>query len=78
MRERQQRIYELVNKQGNATIEQLKQTVFASEATIRRDLDKMEKQTMTMLMCTGGAALIIMLIASFSMIGGLSKQRVKQ
>jgi len=30
----------------------------------------MERQTMTMLMCTGGAALVIMLIASFSMIGG--------
>jgi len=54
MRERQQRIYELVNKQGNATIEQLKQTVFASEATIRRDLDKMEKQGL-LLRVWGGA-----------------------
>lgn len=44
MRERQQRIYELVNKQGNATIEQLKNAVFASEATIRRDLKQMEQR----------------------------------
>ena len=42
----------------------------AREQKYRARLDKMEKQTMTMLMCTGGAALIIMLIASFSMIGG--------
>ncbi len=42
----------------------------AREQKYRARLDKMERQTMTMLMCTGGAALIIMLIASFSMIGG--------
>lgn len=42
----------------------------AREQKYKARLDKMEKQTMTMLMCTGGAALIIMLIASFSMIGG--------
>lgn len=42
----------------------------AREQKYRARLDKMEKQTMTMLICTGGAALIIMLIASFSMIGG--------
>ena len=42
----------------------------AREQKYKARLDKMERQTMTMLMCTGGAALIIMLIASFSMIGG--------
>ena len=42
----------------------------AREQKYKARLDKMEKQTMTMLVCTGGAALIIMLIASFSMIGG--------
>ena len=41
----------------------------AREQKYRARLEAMEKQTMTMLMCTGGAALIIMLIASFSMIG---------
>ena len=41
----------------------------AREQKYRARLETMEKQTMTMLMCTGGAALIIMLIASFSMIG---------
>ena len=42
----------------------------AREQKYKARLNKMEKQTMTMLMCTGGAALIIMLISSFSMIGG--------
>ena len=42
----------------------------AREQKYKARLDKMEKQTMTMLMCTGGASLIIMIIASFSMIGG--------
>ena len=42
----------------------------AREQKYKARLDKMEKQTMTMLICTGGAALVIMLIASFSMIGG--------
>jgi hypothetical protein len=41
----------------------------AREQKYKARLDKMEKQTMTMLVCTGGAALIIMLIASFTMIG---------
>lgn len=54
MKERQQRIYELVNKQGSATIEQLKNSVFASEATIRRDLNSMEKQGL-ILRVWGGA-----------------------
>ena len=42
----------------------------AREQKYKARLDHMEKQTMTMLMCTGGASLIIMLIASFQMIGG--------
>ena len=42
----------------------------AREQKYKARLDKMEKQTMTMLVCTGGSALIIMLIASFTMIGG--------
>lgn len=48
MKERQQRIYEILNKQGNATVEQLKHAVFASDATIRRDLKKMEQQGLLM------------------------------
>ena len=41
----------------------------AREQKYKARLDKMEKQTMVMLMCTGGVSLVIMLIASFSMIG---------
>ncbi len=44
MKERQEKIYEILNKQGSATVEQLTQAVYASEATIRRDLQKMEQQ----------------------------------
>lgn len=46
MKERQQKIFEILNRQGSATVEQLKNAVFASTATIRRDLDKMEQQGM--------------------------------
>ena len=42
----------------------------AREQKYKARLNTMESQTMKMLLCTGGAALIIMLIASFSMIGG--------
>ena len=42
----------------------------AREQKYKARLGKMESQTMTMLMCTGGASLIIMLISAFSMIGG--------
>ena len=42
----------------------------AREQKYRARLDHMEKQTMTMLMCTGGVSLVLMLIAAFSMIGG--------
>lgn len=41
----------------------------AREQKYKARLATMESQTMKMLMCTGGAALILMLIASFSMIG---------
>ena len=42
----------------------------AREQKYKARLDHMEKQTMTMLMCTGGVSLVLMLIAAFSMIGG--------
>ena len=41
----------------------------AREQKYKARLNKMESQTMTMLMCTGGVSLLIMLIASFTMIG---------
>lgn len=41
----------------------------AREQKYKARLSVMEKQTLTMLMCTGGASLVIMLIASFSMMG---------
>jgi len=44
MKERQEKIWQILNKQGSATVEQLTQAVYASEATIRRDLQKMEQQ----------------------------------
>lgn len=43
MNDRQEKIYKILNKQGNASIEQLKREIFASEATLRRDLSKMEQ-----------------------------------
>lgn len=42
MNERQERIYEIIQKHDNATIEHLCKEVYASPATIRRDLSKME------------------------------------
>ncbi len=44
MNERQERIYAILNKRGNASIEQLCNDVFASAATIRRDLKAMERE----------------------------------
>ena len=41
----------------------------AREQKYQARLSTMERQTMIMLMCTGGIALVIMLIASFSMLG---------
>ncbi len=40
--ERYSRIYELVKKRGSVTVQYLTKHVFASEATIRRDLEEME------------------------------------
>ena len=42
----------------------------AREQKYKARLDSMENQTMKMLVCTGGVSLVLMLIASFSMIGG--------
>ncbi len=42
MNERQEKIYEIVSRQGSVTVEQLTKELFASDATIRRDLTKME------------------------------------
>lgn len=56
MKERQKRIYELVNNQGNATIEQLSNAVFASSATIRRDLSKMERDGLLVRVWGGAVA----------------------
>lgn len=44
MNERQERIYGILNKRGSASIEQLCGEVFASPATIRRDLNAMEQE----------------------------------
>lgn len=41
----------------------------AREQKYKARLNAMERQTMTMLMCTGGVSLVLMLIASFSMMG---------
>ncbi len=42
--ERYSKIYELVKQRGNATVQYLTKHVFASEATIRRDLEEMENR----------------------------------
>ena len=44
MNERQERIYKIISKIKNATIEHLCNEVYASPATIRRDLSKMENE----------------------------------
>ena len=44
MNERQERIFSILNKRGSATIEQLTAEVFASPATVRRDLKAMEQE----------------------------------
>ena len=41
----------------------------AREQRYKQRLEAMERQTMIMLVCTGGGALVLMLIAAFSMIG---------
>lgn len=44
MNERQERIYTIVNRDGKASVEGLCQAVYASPATIRRDLKFMEQE----------------------------------
>ena len=43
MNDRQEKIYKILNKRGSASVDTLKREVFASEATIRRDLKQMEQ-----------------------------------
>ena len=56
MNERQERIYRIIEKLNSATIEHLAKEVFASPATIRRDLAKMEASGL-ILRVWGGATL---------------------
>ena len=56
MNDRQGKIYRILSKQGNASIEQLKREVFASEATLRRDLTQMEQEGL-LIRTWGGAVL---------------------
>jgi len=56
MNERQERIYRIIEKLNNATIEHLAKEVYASPATIRRDLAKMEASGL-ILRVWGGATL---------------------
>ena len=56
MNERQERIYKIISKLKNATIEHLSNEVFASPATIRRDLTKMENEGL-IVRVWGGAVL---------------------
>lgn len=44
MNERQERIYAILTKRGSASVQQLTREVFASPATIRRDLTVMEQE----------------------------------
>ncbi len=44
MNDRQEKIYMLLCKQGSISMDQLKNEIFASEATLRRDLSKMEQE----------------------------------
>ena len=44
MNDRQEKIYKILNKRGSASVDTLKREVFASEATIRRDLKQMEQE----------------------------------
>lgn len=55
MNERQEKIYKLLTRHGSASIKLLQQEMFASEATIRRDLAQMEQEGL--LIRTWGGAL---------------------
>jgi len=55
LNDRQEKIFKLLNQQGSVSIKQLKEEMYASEATIRRDLAKMEQDGL--LLRTWGGAL---------------------
>ena len=55
--ERYAKIYEYVRMRGSVTVQYLTKHVFASEATIRRDLEEMEKRGM-LKRVWGGAILL--------------------
>lgn len=44
MNDRQETIYKLLNRQGSVSVSLLKREVYASEATLRRDLRQMEQE----------------------------------
>lgn len=44
MNERRERIYAILKERGSATVEELTRELYASEATVRRDLAKMEQE----------------------------------
>lgn len=44
MNDRQEKIHSILTQMGSASIDQLKKQVYASEATIRRDLAQMERE----------------------------------
>ncbi len=57
MNERQEKIYRIILKLGNASIEHLQKEVFASPATIRRDLKKLEQENLILRVWGGASAL---------------------
>lgn len=56
MNDRQEKIYSILKDQGTVSVEHLKKVIFASEATLRRDLTKMEQDGL-LLRTWGGAIL---------------------
>lgn len=54
MNDRQEKIYHILTKQGSASVEELRKAVYASDATIRRDLTQMEQEGL-LLRTWGGA-----------------------
>lgn len=56
MNDRQEKIYAILKEQGTVSVEHLKKVIFASEATLRRDLTKMEQDGL-LLRTWGGAML---------------------
>ena len=56
MNDRQEKIYSILKEQGSVSVEHLKKVIFASEATLRRDLTRMEQDGL-LLRTWGGAIL---------------------